>query len=217
MMRRGDDVGVRQALTKHYQHLETLGLNELASGNVSCRVKEGMLISASGATAQSITPANLVMMTLDGDVIGDGQPSSEWQMHASIYKRCEAGAVVHTHADHCVALSCQGRDLPGFHYLVGTFGGSNVPCVPYATFGTSLLGDYAADALQHRSACLLGSHGMICRAEDLTTAVMLAHRLEILCRQYLLACQFGEPYLLSDEEWRAFFLQMKTLNYGATV
>ena len=209
-----NDSDLRHSLVKAYRELESIGLNELASGNVSCRVEEGMLISASGATASTITPDNVVLMALDGTVIRGGKPSSEWQMHAAIYERCAAEAIVHTHSDHCVALSCQRRSLPGFHYLVGTFGGDDVPCVPYSTFGTVQLAHDVADALQDRTACLLGSHGMICRASDLAEAVMFAHRLEILCRQYLLATQLGEPQILSSEEWSEFFRQMKQLNYG---
>ena len=103
----------------------------------------------------------------EGEWSGERKPSSEWRMHAAIYKATKAQAVVHTHSDHCVALACQGRGLPGFHYLVGSFGGSDVPCVPYSTFGTEQLAEDAAAALDRRSACLLGAHGMICRGRDL--------------------------------------------------
>ena len=134
-------------------------------------------------------------------------------MPASIRHR-SAQAVIHTHSDACVALSCQGRELPGFHYLVGEFGGNNVPCVPYATFGSEQLAHDAALALVDRTACLLGSHGMICRGTDLANAGYLAHRLEIMCRQYLLTCQLGDPYLLSDDEWRDFFAKFEASKYG---
>jgi L-fuculose-phosphate aldolase len=72
-------------------------------------------------------------------------------------------------------------------------------------------------ALDKRSACLLGAHGMICRGRDLPNAVSLAHRLEIMCRQYLLACQFGEPYLLTKEEWREFFDRVQKVSYGSFI
>ena len=212
-----DEQTLREELTKQYRHLESIGLNELASGNVSCRFKDGMLISASGATADKIAPEALVAVSLDGAWRGQRKPSSEWRMHAAIYQSTEAQAVVHTHSDHCVALACQGRPLPGFHYLVGTFGGPDVPCVPYATFGTEKLAKDAAAALQDRSACLLASHGMICRGHSLEAAVSLAHRLEIMCRQYLLTCQFGEPCLLTGEQWDEFFDRIKETGYGSLI
>ena len=217
MTQQNEELTLRNELATQYKHLESVGLNELSSGNVSCRFGEGMLISPSGATGANISPDNVVEVTLEGEWQGDRKPSSEWRMHAAIYQNTKAKAVVHTHSDYCVALACQGRALPGFHYLVGTFGGSDVPCVPYSTFGTQQLAEDAATALQKRSACLLGAHGMICRGRDLENAVSLAHRLEIMCRQYLLARQLGEPYLLIDAEWDEFFDRVKKVSYGSFI
>ena len=58
-------------------------------------------------------------------------------MHAAVYRECpEAAFVVHTHADACTALACLGSGLPAFHYMVVQFGGTDVRCAPYVTFGT---------------------------------------------------------------------------------
>ena len=136
-------------------------------------------------------------------------------MHAAIYRACpDAGAVVHTHSDYCVAVACQNQPLPGFHYLVGSFGGGDVPCVPYTTFGGQELADNAAAALGDRTACLLANHGMICRARSLRSAVNLAWRLEIMCRQYVLTRQLGEPTCLTEAEWEDFFAQARSASYG---
>ncbi|MGI9322422.1 MAG: class II aldolase/adducin family protein [Pseudomonadales bacterium] len=217
MTQQDDESALRNELAAQYKNLDAAGLNELSSGNVSCRFGDGMLISPSGASGANISPDNVVETTLEGEWQGERKPSSEWRMHAAIYQQTKAKAVVHTHSDYCVALACQGRALPGFHYLVGTFGGSDVPCVPYSTFGTEELAADAAAALQKRSACLLGAHGMICRGRDLGHAVSLAHRLEIMCRQYFLASQLGEPYLLTDDEWDEFFDRVKKVSYGSFI
>lgn len=209
------ETSLREQLVEQYIHVERIGLNELESGNLSVPCDDGMLISASGASADNISPDTVVRMSLDGEWEGDHKPSSEWRMHASIYRQIPGThAVVHTHSDYCVALSCQQKSLPGFHYLVGLFGGDDVPCVPYSTFGTQALGDDAAEALAERTACLLGSHGMIARGPDLKTAVNTAHRLEIMCRQYILTRHLGEPALLTEEQWAEFFDRMKALGYG---
>jgi L-fuculose-phosphate aldolase len=210
-----EETRLREDMVKQYRHVAAIGLNELSSGNISCRVDGGMLISPTGATEELIAPDTIVKVTLDGEWQGDRKPSSEWRMHAAIYKKHEAAkAVVHTHSDYCVAVSCHRKPLPGFHYLVGSFGGNDVPCVPYYTFGTPELGNAAAEALTDRTACLLGSHGMICRGRNLRAAVDLAHRLEIMARQYVLAQSMGEPTLLTDAEWDEFFSRAKQVSYG---
>jgi len=210
-----DEASLREQLVEQYKFVEGIGLNELSSGNLSVRFGDNMLISASGASAENISPDTIVEVSLEGEWEGDRKPSSEWRMHAAIYQKNEkTQAVVHTHSDYCVALACQLMPLPGFHYLVGSFGGNDVPCVPYSTFGTQSLGADAAEALTDRSACLLGNHGMIARGRNLKSTVGLAQRLEIMCRQYVLARQLGEPKLLTDEQWTEFFDRARKISYG---
>lgn len=209
---------MREALVGAYRELADIGLMGRAAGNLSCRVAGGMLISASGATAQSLTPERVVLVRDDGSWDGEVNPSTEWRMHQAIYQRHDqAHVVVHTHSDYCVALACNNLPLPGFHYLVGTFGGSDVPCVPYSTFGTEQLAADAAEALTDRAACLLGNHGMICRGSDFDTAVAHAERLEILCRQFTLARTLGEPDILTDEQWIEFFGRAKKVDYSELI
>lgn len=212
------ETNLREQLVEQYKHVERIGLNELSSGNLSVRFGDNMLISPNGAKAENIAVDTVVEVSLDGEWQGDRKPSSEWRMHAAIYRHHEqAQAVVHTHSDHCVALASNLMALPGFHYLVGTFGGNDVPCVPYSTFGTQRLADDAAAALTDRTACLLGNHGMIARGQNLKNAVNMAHRLEIMCRQYLLARQFGEPARLTDAEWDEFFERARRNRYGREI
>ena len=173
-----------------------------------------MLISPNRATADNITTETVVKASFDGEFEGDRKPSSEWRMHGAIYqKHAEAGAVVHTHSDYCVAVSSHLMTLPGFHYLVGVFGGNDVPCVPYSTFGTQSLADDASEELYDRTACLLGNHGMVCRGPTLKGAVNQAQRLETMCRQYVLARQLGEPKKLTDADWDAFHNRDKEKQY----
>src|SRR5271154_6736491 len=162
-----NEAALRTELVSQYRKVAELKLNELASGNLSCRFGDGMLISPTGASAETISEHSIVYVTLSGEWKGVQKPSSEWMMHAAIYKAYpDSHAVVHTHSDYCVAVACQNRPLPGFHYLVGVFGGDDVPCVPYATYGSEALAESAAAALADRSACLLGNHGMIARGRS---------------------------------------------------
>jgi len=210
-----NEATARGALVAQYRRLGALRLNELASGNVSCRFGDGMLISPTGASAETITAESVVYVGPNGDWTGDHKPSSEWMMHAALYRSDAAtGAVVHTHSDYCVAVSCHNAPLPGFHYLIGLFGGPDVPCVPYSTFGSATLAEAAAAALTDRTACLLANHGMICRGRDLDTAVKTAQRLEIMCRQYVLSRQLGEPSRLTDADWDDFSAQIRKIRYG---
>ncbi len=112
-------------------------------------------------------------VSLDGTPLNNATPSSEWEMHAGIYRAFPAaGCIVHTHADACTALAALNRDLPPFHYMVVQFGGANVRCAPYVTFGTPALARHAVKALKDRTACLLANHGMILYARDTAQALV---------------------------------------------
>jgi L-fuculose-phosphate aldolase len=197
----GNQASLRNGLCDAYRDFERLGLSSGSAGNVSVRWSGGTLISPAGATAASAAPEAFVAMSLDGDVLSAGNPSSEWAMHAEIYQRTlNAQAVVHAHPDACVALSCQRRVIPAFHYMIAAFGGSDIPCSSYAPFGSTELALAAAAALDGRSACLLANHGMICHAKSLNEAIANTLKLEVLARRYILSLQIGPPVLLSEAE-----------------
>ncbi len=181
-----------------YRSLGGLGLIHGSSGNVSVRIGDGMLISPTGTTPDRIEPDQLVAMPLHDPAPG---ASSEWALHAAIYDDNPAiGAIVHTHADACTALACLAEPLPPFHYMVAYFGGDDVRCAPYATFGTQSLATLAAEAMRGRTACLLANHGMIAAGPTLNAAMSTALQLETLARQYLMARAAGQPRLLTPQQ-----------------
>lgn len=190
------------------------GLNQGTSGNVSVRSREGFLITPSGQNMAALTADDMVEMSLAGDVLGEGRPSSEWRFHRYIYATFPAAeAIVHAHSPFAVALACLRRDLPAFHYMVAMAGGIDIRCAAYATFGTQALSDAVLTALQDRRACLMANHGLLAWGRRLSGALALANEVEALCGQYLRACQVGEPVLLSEEEMQEVLDKFK--NYGS--
>jgi L-fuculose-phosphate aldolase len=198
------DAQARKDIVAVYREIGHRGLIAGSSGNVSHRTRAGMIITPSGCSAETLEPDALVAMTLAGDVKGAAAPSSEWAMHAAIYLAYPAAqCIVHTHADACTALACLNEGLPPFHYMVANFGGDEVRCAPYVTFGTPELARLAVAALAGRTACLLANHGMIVHAANPERALTAAIVLETLCRQYLLARSAGAVRLLNTDEMRA--------------
>ncbi len=84
--------------------------------------------------------------------------------------------------------------------MIAAFGGTDVRCAPYATFGTQELSRHAIAALEDRTACLLANHGMIATGPSLAKAMWLAVELETIAKQYYLSLLIGGPNLLSDDQ-----------------
>jgi L-fuculose-phosphate aldolase len=207
---------LRHQLASVYREVGRRGLIVGSSGNVSHRTRGGMIITPSGCTPETLEPDGLVAMTLAGKVKGNIAPSSEWHMHAAIYRTYPAAhCIVHTHSDACTALACLNEPLPPFHYMIANFGGDDVRCAPYVTFGTPELARLAVKALADRTACLLANHGMIVHAPTANQALTAALVLETLCRQYLLALAAGTVRLLTADEMRAAHQRYQT--YGQPV
>lgn len=207
---------LRRAIIRACNEMNSLGINQGTSGNISARLPDDpgrFLITPSGVPYAAMEPEQIVEMDLDGGYVGDWLPSSEWRMHLDIYRdRPEAGAVVHTHANHCTTLSTLGWSIPAFHYMIGVAGGTDIRCAKYATFGTRELSAEMLKALKDRSACLLANHGMICFGPHLDKAMWLAVEVETLARQYWAAKQLGEPNILGAAEMKRVLARFKS--YG---
>ncbi len=62
-----NEASLREQLVDQYKYVERIGLNDLESGNLSVRLGDQMLISASGASADNISPDTIVKMSFKGD------------------------------------------------------------------------------------------------------------------------------------------------------
>jgi len=186
--------------------MNAAGINRGSAGNVSARCEGGFVVTPTGMDYAACSEADMVRLGMDGTPLAFGKapmrkPSSEWRFHRDIYAaRPEAGAVVHTHSPFATALACQGAAVPAFHYMVARFGGSDVRCADYATFGTQELSDAVVRALDGRCACLMAHHGMVVFGRDCGHALALAVELETLCEQYWRALQLGAARLLPADE-----------------
>jgi L-fuculose-phosphate aldolase len=190
------------------------GLSPGRSGNVSCRFKDGMLITPSGRRYDETSPEDIVFVAGDGSVPKrQMKPSSEWHFHIAIYQaRPDAEAVVHAHSMHATVLACAHKPIPAFHYMVGVAGGDDIPCASYATFGSEDLALHVATALKNRDACLLANHGQITLGPTLTDALELAFEVESLAEQYYKVLTLGAAHVLDDAEMKRVAEKFK--HYG---
>lgn len=211
--------GAAWSVVTHARRMNEVGLNQGTSGNLSIRLGDDrFLITPSGVAYERLEPDDLVTMTLDGRVEGDGTPSSEWRIHRDLYRaREDAGAVLHAHSPWAMSVAALRRDLPPFHYMIVLAGGFSVRCAGYETFGTQELSDRALRALEKRRACLLASHGLLCLESSLERALTLAIEVETLCRVYMQCLAVAEPILLDEDELRRVAERFETYGSGWTL
>lgn len=198
------ELGLRAEIIAHCLAMNAAGLNHGVSGNISARFEDRMLITPSGAAYDGMTPDMIASVSLedpDGEWRGPLKPSSEWRFHQAIFAaRPDVNAIVHAHPIYCTALAMARKSLPAAHYMIAIFGGSDVRCSGYATFGTEALSNEALTALKDRTACLLANHGMIALGDTLDKAMWRATELEVLAQQYCVSLTIGGPVVLGEDE-----------------
>ena len=186
----------RQIVEKSLQAYRA-GLFAGTSGNMSayCRAENIMYITPTSVRYETMRPEDVVAMRLDGTILGgEKQPSSEWRMHAAVYRAFpDTGAVFHTHSPHATAFAVVHRPIPATLIEMHFFLGGDVPCAKYARPGTDAVGENAAAVLAGKGGCLLENHGVLAVGRDLDEAYLRAEYIEDAAKIYILANTLGTP------------------------
>ena len=211
----------RALIAEFGKKMSSAGLSHGTAGNLSIFDKETglMAISPSGVNYFDITPEDVVVVDLDGNVVdGHCKPSSEHGLHAGFYKAHSengCGAVVHTHSNYATTLACMGEPIRAVHYVIAGSGTNEIPVCKYATFGTPELAKNAVEAYNGGRAVLLANHGLVAFGPNLEKAYTLACSLEDLARiQWQCMCA-GRMNVLTKEQIDLVLERYRT--YGQAV
>ena len=202
---------IRADLVAQHRTLVRYGLVVWTGGNVSARVpgEDLFLIKPSGVDYDDLTGADMILCTLDGDVVeGDHAPSSDTAAHAYVYRNMpHVGGVVHTHSTYATAWAARAEAIPCVITAMADEFGGEVPVGPFAIIGDDSIGRGIVDTLTgHRSrAVLMRNHGPFTIGKDARDAVKAAVMVEDVARTVHIARQLGEPLAIPAESIDALF------------
>ena len=208
----------RIEIVEYGKKMSAQGLSKGTSGNLSCYDPERgyMAIGPSGLGYFETSPEDVVVMDLNGNIIeGTRKPSSEFDLHATVYKHnAEARAVVHTHSTYCTTFACLRQSIKAVHYVIAGAGVDEIPCAEYATFGTPELAVNVGRVMGGGKALLLANHGLVSCGPDMGKAFGLAVNLEFVAEMQWRAMAVGTPAVLTGEEMADVRVRMRS--YGQT-
>jgi ribulose-5-phosphate 4-epimerase/fuculose-1-phosphate aldolase len=195
---------LREKISRTAKSLFDRGLTSGSSGNLSVRFGEGWLMTPTGSTFGDLTPERISLLDSNGDLVSGDPPTKESFLHMAIYRqRPQAGAVVHLHSLHSVAVSCLAdidpeNVLPPITaYYVMKIG--RLPLIPYFPPGDlDLAGAVEEKAAMHR-AVMLANHGPVVSGKNLDDAVYAAEELEDTAKLYLLLHNRSVRYLTENQ------------------
>ena len=181
------------------------GLTAGASGNISVRLSDGrFLVTPTGSCFGRLDPARLSLCDPQMVLLSGDAPTKEVPLHNAFYQtRSTAGAVVHLHSSHSVALSTlpdtdPDNMLPPIT-AYGVMRLGKVKMLPYFMPGDVAMGEAIRGLAGKRSAVVLAHHGPVVAGKDLEAAVYAAEELEETAKLTLLTHGLN-PTLLNQAQ-----------------
>ena len=183
------------------------GLTPGSSGNISVRLDDGgLLCTPTNVSLGFLDPERLTVIDREGRHVSGDAPTKEIPLHSALYEgRGGAGAVVHLHSTHSVAVSMlpdiDPEDVfpPLTPYYLMKVG--RTALIPYHRPGDPAVGDAIRGLAGQYGSVLLSNHGPVVAGASLDAAVWAIEELEETARLHLLL-QGHRPRLLSEEEVR---------------
>lgn len=184
------------------------GLTGGSTGNISARTEDGgLLVSPTGTSFGRLDPARLSRFDASGTLIDGDPPTKEMPLHTAFYDtRSTAGAVVHLHSCHSVALSMM-PDVDADNFLppltpYGIMKLGRVKLLPFFLPGDPAMGEAVRGLAGKRSAVMLANHGPVVAGKDVEAACNAVEELEDTARLAMLTRGLG-PRGLSDAQVKA--------------
>lgn len=195
----------RDEIVRVGRALHDRGLTHGSTGNISVRLNDdGWLMTPTGSSLGSLDPGRLSRLDAQGRHIEGDAPTKEAVLHLALYvSRPKAGAVVHLHSHHSVALSVLPTPnrfdvLPPITaYAVMRLGA--LALAPYFPPGDARLAEAVRALAGRHHAILLENHGPVVAGLDLAAATDAIEELEATAR-LVLDLDGRSPRLLTPDE-----------------
>lgn len=173
------------------------------SGNLSVFDRESgkIYITPGSFPYEKMTPEDIMAIDLDGNILeGKHRPSSEWRMHAAIYRADKrVNAIVHTHSPYATAFAINHMRIPAVLYEMVFFLGGDIPVAEGAIPGTPEVGENCVPVLKERNGCLMANHGALAVGDTLDRAYTRAVYIEDAAKAYSVALTHGKTYEIGAE------------------
>ena len=199
------DTALREQICLLAKSMFDRGLTGGSTGNISARTEDGgLLVSPTGTSFGRLDPARLARFDEFGQHLDGDMPTKEMPLHSAFYDtRSTAGAVVHLHSCHSVALSMM-EDIdpdnflpPLTPYAIMKLG--KVQLLPFFLPGDPAMGDAVRGLAGKRSAVMLANHGPVVAGKDVEAACNAIEELEDTARLALITRGTNPRMLTGDQ------------------
>jgi len=194
---------LRKEVYKSHMSLWENKLVMWASANVSTRDVQTNLIviKPSGVSYKDLSPSNLVVVDLEGDIVeGSLKPSVDMATHLYLYKHLPVvNAVIHTHSTYACAFAAVGKEIPVCLTAMADFFGDRIPLGGLVLIGEEEIGREIVSKIGNSKAIIMKNHGPFTMGKDVREALQAAISLEESAKVLIMAKLIGEPQTIPEE------------------
>lgn len=194
---------LREEVWKCNLELPKNGLVKMTSGNVSARDPESQLvvIKPSGYSYEAMTPADMVVVDLQGNVVdGHLKPSVDTATHLYVYRhRSDVFGIAHTHSPYATSFAASGQPIPACLTAAAMLGGE-IPLGDYVPIGGEAIGEEIVRKIGNSLAVIMRNHGVFTIGRSAWVATKMAVEVEEIAMITHLAIVRGQPILLNQDQ-----------------
>ncbi len=194
---------LREEVWKCNLELPRNGLVKMTSGNVSGRDPESglVVIKPSGYSYEEMTPADMVVVDLEGNVVdGSLKPSVDTATHLYIYRhREDVFGIGHTHSPFATSFAALGQPIPACLTTTAMLGGE-IPLGAYVPIGGEVIGREIVDKIGNSLAIVMQNHGVFTIGSSPWIATKMAVEVEEIAEITHLALIRGQPIMLNEDQ-----------------
>jgi len=194
----------KREIIRAARYLYKRGFVAGSGGNISLRIKNGCLITATGTSFRELRRDQITHLNMKGERLEGPLPSSEWRMHLALLALEGIKAVCHIHGIYSIAhsITCEPSEdvLPPI--TPGLLLAGPLPLLPQLLPGSQALAEEVFSKLKETGAraILLKNHGLVCVGKDLSEALNLSEEIEAGLKLYFLvkdhSCLLKEDMVL---------------------
>ena len=187
------------------------GLTTTFGGNISLKVNDLFLITASQTDKGRMKFSDICVLDRDGTQIGNTlKLSMETAMHLAIYSvRPDIKAVVHAHPPISSSFVVSHKPINTRLTAEAWYVLGEPAMAEYALMGTTTLAEVVANAARHAQVVLMKNHGVLAVGQSLAEAFDRVEVLENAAKIQLLSQWSGSQNILTPLETEAINQMIK--------
>ena len=176
-------MNIKAEIVKIAKMMEEKGYLDYFEGNISILDREAnkLYITPTQTRKLTLTEEEIAVLdfTTEEQLEGCKKASSEYRLHkAALEARPDCNAVVHCHSKYLTSYAVQNKDVVIKSNNLMQLVNGVIPCIPWGKAGTTHIADGLAEKLQNVPVVLLGNHGVVVVAENLSKASAIQESLE---------------------------------------